>query len=107
MSSSERLFVVDIEPVRPGRWEVWISEEPYRGAITDSDLPGERQRIGSTWTDRWLVGRWATERAARSKGRKALAQAENKAAARRAFGEAHRRFCDAHQPIRLTSGGDR
>lgn len=77
-----RRFVCDVEPRGDGGWDIWISEEPYRGVDTDAALSEwDRKRIGGTWTSRRLVGHrrarvladWAARKAIRHAGTRAAA----------------------------------
>lgn len=79
--SEQRVFVCDVEPLGDGAWELWISEEPYRGVETDAALgEWDRQRIGGTWTHRRLVGRKRTRITAEMTARTAVRKAEVRAA---------------------------
>jgi hypothetical protein len=80
--SGERVFVCDIKPRGlSGRWEVWVSEKDYLGAETDGICGGlgERQRIGGTWTRRWLVGRTRTRAGASRLAKRTVRKADRMA----------------------------
>lgn len=100
---SERMFICDVEPLGDGRWEIWISEEPYRGVDTDSALgEWDRQRVGGAYTSRRLVGRRVTRLLADRTAKAAVRRAKDRAAEDEKAGAAWRANCE-RQRFRVTS----
>ena len=75
-------FVVDLDPRGDGGWDLWISEQPYRGVDTDAVLRsiGERRRVGGAWSRRWFVCTCRSAFVARYRAEKMIRRAHGLAA---------------------------
>lgn len=69
-------FYCILDPLRDGRYEVWIDENPYRGIATDVALGDwDRIRVGSSWTNSRRVGSYLTRRRSLVAAAKAIRRA--------------------------------